>query len=50
MYTPQRFPLHLQYVATRPSESWKSKNVAVLQHPQQTVDVPEDTLRTWFNV
>jgi len=28
MYTPQRFPPRLQYVAALPCESWKSKNVA----------------------
>ena len=28
MYTPQRFPPHLQYVATLPCEIQKSKNVA----------------------
>jgi len=27
MYTLQRFPPHLQYVATLPCEIWKSKNV-----------------------
>jgi len=27
MYTSQRFPHHLQYVATLPRESRKSKNV-----------------------
>jgi len=27
MYTSQRFPPHLQYVATLPCESRKSKNV-----------------------
>jgi len=28
MYTSQRFPPHLQYVATLPCESQKSKNVS----------------------
>jgi len=28
MYTSQRFPPHLQYVATLPCKSQKSKNVA----------------------
>jgi len=32
MYTSQRFPPHLQYVATLPCESWKCKNVTKFSH------------------
>jgi len=49
MYTSQRFPPYLQYVATLPCVSRKSKNVTALlpltaQHPQHTVDVLIRTL------
>jgi len=39
MYTLQICPPHLQYVATLPSESRKSKKMLLtLTAPQQTVD------------
>jgi len=40
MYTPQRFPPHLQYIATLPCEGRKSKKMLlILTAPQQTVDM-----------
>ena len=47
VYTPQRFLSHLQYVATLPCESWKSKNVADFDRILTNCwHVAEDTLRT----
>jgi len=45
MYTVQRFPPHLQYVATLPCESRKSKNVTDFDSSSTDYwHVPEDTL------
>jgi len=51
MYTSQRFPPHLQCVATLPCESQKSKNISNFDRTSTDCwHVPEDTLRTWFNI
>ena len=51
MYTSQRFPPHLQHVATLPCESWKSKKCYWLwQHLTECWRIPVNTSRTWFNI
>jgi len=51
MYTSQRFPPSLQYVATLPCEIKNPKMLLTLTAPQQSVDVFLWTLlRTWFNI
>jgi len=47
LYTSQRLPPHLQYVATLPCESQKSKKLLTLTAPQQTVDM---FLRTFWGL
>ena len=51
MHTTQRFPPDLQYVATLPCESQKSKNVTDFDSTWTDCwHVPNHTLKTWFNI